>query len=288
MKFTSWITSFHQLASGKSRPLSNDEIVEIYLQKNREAASSIEQKPQADIITETRKIAPMVSAILEKSWAILDGKLTKLDLQHFILNEIKKDGLLPAMVGYNGFPAAIPISLNHEIIHNIPDQSVIKPNSLTTIEVGVSTGKAYASQTWTHGLKDLRLRNACKHALKAGITQVAPSTPINQIGLAISETINSAGFSVVEDYCGYGMGKNRIQDPQILGYDGYSSNKIPLMKAGDIYNIQVIANAGKKLTRLNMKNNWGVISKDRSQSAALSAMVLVTKDGAELLTKADM
>ena len=271
--------------------LDNKYLVRKYSTQNRDVAGLIKNSEFQDIITESRRIAPLVSEILRTiRGQISNEKMTKLQLQNYVVDRLEEYNLIPSMAGYHGFPAAIAISIDSELIHNIPDKTAILPSSIITVEIGASSNVAYASQTWSFLVpqadpKKSNLFAAAKLALNEALKQVRDGSHLGNIGHSIQTTIEGKGYSVVREFCGYGMGNSRIIEPQILGYG--NKNTGSKIKTGQILNIYILANEGKQSVILDT-DNWGVKTKDGSDSAAISAMVLVKPDGYELLSDIDL
>ena len=275
----------------QEKALENIELVEKFGTLNGKAAKSIQNTELKEIIKEAKNISPKVSGIHKKiKLALSSDAYSKLKLQSLIVDLLTAENLLPSMAGYNGFPSAVAISVNKELIHNIPDKSKIKPGSIVTVEIGASSDKAYASQTWSYLVPPIdkeryELLNAATLALKNGVKKIIPGGKIGDIGNAIQQTIESKGYNIVREYSGYAMGKERIMSPQILGYGKLGTG--PSIKPGQILNIHVMAIDGERNTKLH-KNGWGVQAKIGKNSVALSTMVLVTDTGYELLTSVEI
>jgi methionyl aminopeptidase len=284
------LLSFRNLWARKNTS-SNKYFVDKYRAKNQNASKLIKSAAPDDIIKESRRIAPLVSEVLQFAHSmILNEKITKLELQRHIIDNLDDHNLIPSMAGYNGFPAAIAISIDSELIHNIPDDTVILPSSLVTIEVGASSKKAFASQAWSFLKPPVDpnkkyLYRAAKLALLEALEQVKDGSRIGNIGNKIQTIVEERGYNVVREYCGYAMGAERILEPQILGYGNFDTG--PIMRAGQILNIHVMANEGKRSV-VAKSDGWGVKSKDGSNSVALSTMVLVKAASYELLSNIEI
>ncbi len=271
----------------KSSVSSNKFYINKFRAKNRNAAISIKNAPYEEVVEESRRIAPLVSKVLRSIHIkIANEKISKLELQSHVIDKLEEYNLIPSMAGYLGFPASIAISVDSELVHNIPDNTVISPGALVTVEIGASSNTAYASQAWSFfalpvDQKKRNLYKAAKLALDNALKQVRDGSPLGNIGYSIQATIEEKGYNVVREYCGYGMGNERIQEPQILGYGQREAG--PAMRAGQIFNIHVLATEGKRAITINT-DGWGVKSKDGRTSIALSAMVLVEPKGYVLLS----
>ncbi|ABC29767.1 Methionine aminopeptidase [Hahella chejuensis KCTC 2396] len=276
------------------QPKVNDrsfDVVERYASANRDAYQQIQNVSEESIIAESRRVAPIVSDILRSVKELLKReRVTGKDIQSYILERLDELQLYPAMAGYGGFPAAIGVSVNSQLIHHPPTDEVITDGSVVTIELGASSTSAYASQTWTFVKGDaskqrLNICNAALDALSCGIEKVWSSNRVGDISFAIQSAVENAGCHVVREYCGYGMGKNRIQDPQILCFGRPDTG--PKVQVGRILNIHVMATE-KRAKIEHSSDGWGVSSAQGGLCVGYSAMVLVTENGHEILSDINM
>jgi len=129
---------------------SNKAFIDKYWSQNGGAEKSIKNASYDNIVEESRRIAPIVSKVLRSIRTKISSEtFTKLELQSHVIDKLEEYSLIPSMAGYHGFPAAIAISIDSELIHNIPENTVIQPGALVTVEVGASSTTAYASQAWS-------------------------------------------------------------------------------------------------------------------------------------------
>lgn len=254
---------------------------------NRSNAESIQNCPEASIIKESKTIAPALSDIIKESGVSIKAGMSKRELHNLILNSILSRGFAPAMLGFHGFPACACISIDDEILNGLPTNDLIQDGSLISIETSISTPSAYASQAWSFTVGEAseekrQLLAATRHALSNTISTIHHGSLLGDIGHSIQSTLEENGESVIREYCGYGMGKKRIQAPQILGY-GKRGQGEPVL-SGQILNIQVIAKAGR-YNRIRMRPNfWTIVSKDGKPGAVTSAMILVGEKESLLLS----
>lgn len=267
--------------------VENAKIVEKYASLNSSAAKQIKSTSYENIVKESKRISPKISEIHEAIGLNLINKpYSKLELQEFVVAQLEKEGILPSMAGFKGFPAAIAVSINDELIHNLPDDTQIQPGSLVTVEIGGATNKAYAYQSWTYLVppsspQHKGLLDSAKKALSNAVDAIVPGAKVGDIGHAIQTAIEADGYNVVREFCGYRMGEEMMMEPQILGYGVPNTGAV--IKIGQILNIHVLAIDGGRGLKMR-DNGWGVYTKDGVNSVALSAMVLVSDSGGELLT----
>lgn len=277
-------TEAPELPSATAQPLSR---FDRFAADNREAFALIGTLPEPEIVAEERRLAAEVTDILLSLKPFMVEGGSRLEIQEHVLQQLDSRQLLPALVGYKGYPAAVPVSVNAQLISCLPSEKLLPASALVKVEVVVSSRKGYGAQSWTFATpgastEQLRLLSAAKDALEQGLRQVRGGESLGAIGGAIQEVLDTQGFSAVVEYCGYGMGRQRIQAPQVLGYR--VAGRSEPMVAGQVLNVQVLAKAGTPHVRV-MPNGWNVVAHDRCDGVVVSAMVRVTEGGAERLSR---
>jgi len=206
-------------------------------------------------------------------------------LAHDYIVDVQK--AIPANVGYRGFPKTVCTSVNHVICHGIPTESkVLKDGDIVNIDVTVikdgwhgDTSRMYF--VGTPGVLARRLVDTTYEAMMLGIGAVKPGATLGDVGAAIQKHAEAAGFSVVREYCGHGIGKVYHDEPQVLHY-GRSGTGLEL-KPGMTFTVEPMINAGKPQTK-QLPDGWTVVTKDHSLSAQWEHTVAVTESGFEILT----
>ncbi len=259
----------------------------ISIEPIRRCAAQVAARDDDVIRAESRRIAPVVSEALRQVGRGLRPGMTTRAVHDEVVTLLRRAGLEPAMAGYNGYPAGAAVSINDEILHAIPSDRQLRTGDLVTIETGGVSERAYASQGWTFAVGEVdeerhKLLVAARRALERAIGVVRRGARIGDLGAAIQEEIESAGFAVVRDYVGYGMGRERIQPPQLpcYGRAGTGRRLVP----GQVLHIHVIAKAGGWQVSLE-DDEWTTRSADGRPGVLLTAMVLVEEDGAVLLSR---
>ena len=206
-------------------------------------------------------------------------------LAHDYIVDVQK--AIPANVGYRGFPKTVCTSVNHVICHGIPTESkVLKDGDIVNIDVTVikdgwhgDTSRMYF--VGTPGVLAKRLVDTTYEAMMLGIGAVKPGATLGDVGAAIQKHAEAAGFSVVREYCGHGIGKVYHDEPQVLHY-GRSGTGLEL-KPGMTFTVEPMINAGKPQTK-QLPDGWTVVTSDGSPSAHFEHTVLTTETGPEILT----
>jgi methionyl aminopeptidase len=194
---------------------------------------------------------------------------------------------IPANVGYKGFPKTVCTSVNNVICHGIPNPGkVLKDGDIVNIDVTVikdgwhgDTSRMYF--VGTPGVLAKRLVDTTFEAMMRGIQAVRPGATLGDVGHAIQQHAEAAGFSVVKEYCGHGIGKVYHDEPQVLHY-GKPGTGVELKK-GMTFTIEPMINAGKPQTK-QLPDGWTVVTKDHSLSAQWEHTIAVTDNGFEILT----
>ena len=228
------------------------------------------------------EVLEMVTPLVKPG--ISTGELDKI-CHDFIVNE---QDAIPANVGYRGYEKTICSSLNQVVCHGIPDfQRKLKDGDILNIDVTVKkdgwhgdTSKMFlVGKSQPH---NERLVNITQECLYKGIEQVKPGAYLGDIGNAIQVHAENNHYSVVEDYCGHGIGEIYHEDPQVLHY-GKAGTGIELQE-GMCFTIEPMINLGTKYTKA-LADGWTVETKDGRNSAQWEHTLVVTSSGYEVLTK---
>ncbi|MDH5434907.1 MAG: type I methionyl aminopeptidase [Gammaproteobacteria bacterium] len=201
----------------------------------------------------------------------------------YIVNE---QDAIPAPLNYNGFPKSICTSVNHVICHGIPADKKLKDGDIINIDITVIKDGFHGdtSKMFYIGKPSVLAEKLCRvtqECLYKAIKIVKPGTRLGDIGNIIETHAKANRFSVVEDYCGHGIGEVFHEEPQVVHYGKAGTGMI--LEEGMTFTIEPMINAGKKHSRL-LKDDWTAVTKDKSLSAQWEHTLLVTKDGVEILT----
>ena len=199
---------------------------------------------------------------------------------------VSKQQAIPAPLNYRGFPKSICTSVNHQVCLGIPGNKILKDGDIVNIDITVIKDGFHGdtSKMFFVGKASVlgrRLVDITQKAMWKGIELVRPGAHLGDIGHAIQQFVESHGYSVVQEYCGHGIGRGFHEDPQVLHY-GSPGTGIQL-QAGMTFTIEPMVNAGKRNVKL-LPDGWTVVTKDRKPSAQWEHTLLVTADGYEVLT----
>jgi len=231
-----------------------------------------------------RIVAEVLSKLREK---VRPGVRTR-ELDKFAEEISQKRGAKPAFKGYHGYPYSLCISVNEVVVHGMPsEESVLKEGDIVGLDFGVCYQGFFGDATITLPVgkvneKALRLIQVTEQSLYAGIEQAKDGNRLGDISAAVQCVVEDAGYSVVRDFVGHGIGKNLHEDPQIPNF-GKKGRGIEL-KRGMILAIEPMVNAGKYKVKV-LPDGWTVITEDGSLSAHFEHSVAITDNGPDILSK---
>ncbi|AUH51074.1 type I methionyl aminopeptidase [Chromobacterium sp. ATCC 53434] len=205
---------------------------------------------------------------------------------------VNVQGTIPAPLNYapDGhvpYPKSVCTSVNHVICHGIPNDKPLKNGDIVNLDITVIKDGYHGDTSRMFYVGDVNphARRLCKityEAMWKGIEKVKPGATLGDIGYAVQSFAEAAGYSVVQEFCGHGIGKKFHEEPQILHY-GRPGTGLEI-QAGMIFTIEPMINQGKRHLRM-LADGWTVVTKDRSLSAQWEHTVLVTETGYEILTQ---
>jgi len=244
-------------------------------------------KSPADI-AKSREAGQLAASVLQMIAPHVKAGVTTEELDQrchdYIVHELK---VIPANVGYNGFPKTVCISVNHVVCHGIPSpDKVLKHGDIVNIDVAIIKDGWFGDTSRMYFVGEpsplaRRLVNTTYEAMRAGIQQVRPGATLGDVGHAIQTVAHRERFSVVREYCGHGIGQVYHEDLQVLHY-GQRGQGVRLQE-GMVFTIEPMLNAGKRDTK-ELPDGWTVVTRDHSLSAQWEHMVAVTANGFEVLT----
>lgn len=219
---------------------------------------------------------------------VTTGELDRLCHDHMV----NVQGTVPAPLnyappGYKPFPKSICTSVNHQVCHGIPGDRVLKNGDVLNIDITVIKDGWHGdtSRMFLVGQPSVaarRLSTVTYECMWRGIDQIRPGATVGDIGHAVQKHAEAAGFSIVREYCGHGIGRRFHEEPQILHYGRPGSG--PTLQPGMIFTVEPMLNAGRREIR-ELADGWTIVTKDHSLSAQWEHTVLVTDDGFEILTQ---
>ncbi len=233
-----------------------------------------------------RQAGQIVAKVLQELSRVIEPGLTTRSLDSVARRRIAKCQAEPAFLGYMGFPASICVSLNEEVVHGIPDHRRLKKGDIVSIDVGVRY-KGYcgdAAASFPVGeVSSLaeRLLKVTEESLRQGIAKAYPGNNLYDISAAVQAYVEAAGFSVVREYVGHGIGTEMHEEPQVPNF--VPLGKGPVLEQGMVLAIEPMVNAGGWEVE-TQDDQWTVVTRDGSLSAHFEHTVAILEDGPDILT----
>ena len=237
---------------------------------------------------EKTKIAGSIAAgaLDEVSKAIKPGISTN-KIDKICYEFINDNQAYSAPLYYRGFPKSCCTSTNHIVCHGIPSEKILKDGDIVNVDVtAVKDGwHGDTSRTFKVGEVSIRaqkLVDTTYEAMMKAIKIVKDGVHLGDIGNLIQNHVEAQGFSVVQDFCGHGIGQAFHQEPNVLHYGEKGTGE--KIKTGMIFTIEPMINAGNYETKV-LNDGWTAVTKDKKLSAQFEHTIGVTKDGYEIFTK---
>jgi len=240
-----------------------------------------------DEVARIREACLVVHEVLEELARAARPGATTADLDRIALERTRARGATPAFLGYHGYPAALCISLNDEVVHGIPSpRRVLREGDLVGLDFGVVKDGFYGDAARTVAVGSVseaavRLVETTRDALAAAIAAATPGNRVGDIGAAVQALVEGRGFSVVRDFVGHGIGRRLHEPPQVPNF-GRPGTGEPL-RPGMVLAIEPMVNAGAPEVEV-LDDGWTAVTADGSLSAHFEHTVAVTENGPEILT----
>jgi methionyl aminopeptidase len=233
-----------------------------------------------------RKAGRVVAEMHEVCTRAAKPGATTADLDAAAREVLDRRGARSNFLNYHGFPAVACISPNEVIVHGIPDDRVLEDGDIVSVDCGaiIEGWHGDAAITIPVGTIDdesQRLIDATRAALEAGIAQVVMGNRLGDIGAAVESEASAAGFSIVREYVGHGIGTAMHEDPEVPNFG--TPGRGMRLRTGMVLAIEPMLNVGKRSTRL-LDDGWTVVTADGSRSAHFEHTVALTDNGPEILT----
>lgn len=234
-----------------------------------------------------REAGRVVAEALDSVFDALEPGITTAELDDIARREIRSQGAKPAFLGLYGFPAVACISLNAEIVHGIPGDRVVLDGDLVSIDCGAIVDGYYSDCARTaiagHAAdaEHRRLVDVCRESLERGIAQCVVHNRVGDISEAVEQYVRDAGFELVREYSGHGVGKELHEAPLIPNVGTAGSG--PMLVEGMTIAIEPMIMTGSWETKV-LDDGWTVTTADGSLSAHFEHTVAITADGPEVLT----
>lgn len=215
--------------------------------------------------------------------------ITTAELDEAVAKLLAAEGAQPAFLGYHGFPAHICTSVNEEVVHGIPKDRRLEEGDIVGIDIGAVVEGYYGDSAWTYPVGKVspeaqRLLEVTEASLFAAIEKARPGGRLSDVSHAVQSYVEAAGFSVVRDFVGHGIGRAMHEAPQIPNYG--PPGRGPRLKVGMTLAIEPMVNSGTHEVEI-LEDRWTVVTKDAGYSAHFEHTVAITPDGPLILTTLD-
>ncbi len=241
-------------------------------------------------IATMRRAGEVVAAVIAAVRAAVRPGVTTADLDAIAERVTLEHGATASFKGYRGFPATVCASINDEIVHGIPSSKrVLADGDLFKLDCGAIIDGFHADSAVTIPVGNvsqeaLKLIETCERALWAGIGECRPGKRLGDVGHAVQTVAEGAGFSVVREYVGHGIGRALHEEPPVPNYG--SPGKGLALKTGLVIAVEPMVNAGSHETRL-LRDKWTVKTADGALSAHFEHTIAITESGPWVLTDPD-
>ncbi len=237
-------------------------------------------------IAKMRKAGKVVAEIHEKTRAIIRPGITTREIDAVSREVLERRGARSNFLNYHGFPATVCTSPNDMIVHGIPSDLVLVDGDIISVDCGAIVegyhgDAAYTAPVGEVSKEALRLMEVTEASLWKGIEQLRDGNRLHEVGRAVQNVAEAAGYSVVRNYVGHAIGTEMHEEPQVPNY--WPGTPGPRVKVGNVFAIEPMVNAGGPET-VELADRWSVVTADGRLSAHFEHTIAVTEAGPEVLT----
>lgn len=230
-----------------------------------------------------RIVAEILEGVKEK---VQPGIETR-ELDELAEDMCRQRRVKPAFKGYRGYPRSICVSVNEEVVHGIPGPRCLKAGDLVSLDFGVKYEGFYGDAAITVGVGDVgekarALIAATEESLYAGIAQVKAGQRLSDISHAVQTVVEGAGFGVIREFVGHGIGRSLHEDPQIPNFG--PPDRGPVMQVGMTFAIEPMTSMGSWKVRI-LQDGWTAVTQDGSWAAHFEHSVALTENGVLILSR---
>jgi methionyl aminopeptidase len=233
-----------------------------------------------------RQASRIVARVLAELEPLVRPGIRTRDLDLYAEKRVRELGAVAAFKGYRGYPASVCVSVNEEIIHGIPSGRIIQDGDLVSLDFGVLFEGFYGDAAVTVPAGEVspearRLAEAAEEAFRAGFKMLKVGNRVSDISAAVQKSVEAAGFSVIRQFVGHGIGRSLHEEPQVPNFG--NSGRGPKLKPGMTLAIEPMIAFGDWEAEV-LADGWTAVTRDRSLSAHFEHTIALTEDGPEILT----
>jgi methionyl aminopeptidase len=241
----------------------------------------------ADEVKTMRRAGRVVAEMHDRLRQAVRPGVTTRHLDGLARVVLSQRGATSNFLGYHGYPAVICASVNDVIVHGIPDDTPLDEGDVVSIDCGAIVDGYHGDAAFTVGVgaisaKAQMLVDVTRRALDAAIKEMVAGHRLGDVGYAVQATVERAGFDVVREYVGHGIGTAMHEPPDVPNYGRPGKGK--KLAVGDVLAVEPMVCAGRSATRV-LDDGWTVVTVDGSLAAHWEHTIAVTENGPEVLTK---
>ncbi len=233
-----------------------------------------------------RRAGRVVAEIIAETRAFIRPGVTTAEVDAVARKVLERRAARSNFLNYHGFPAVICTSPNNMIVHGIPGDYRVKEGDILSVDCGAIVEGYHGDAAYTTAVGEVspvaaRLIEVTERSLWAGIDKMRPGNRLHEIGRAVQEVAEAAGFSVVRKYVGHAIGTAMHEEPQVPNY--WPGSPGPRLRVGNVFAVEPMVNVGGPDT-VELEDGWSVVTADGSLSAHFEHTIAVTEHGPEVLT----
>jgi methionyl aminopeptidase len=237
-------------------------------------------------VEKLRGAGRIVAETLAMLGAAIAPGIETIELDRMAEELIRKRGAVPAFPTVPGYHHTLCVSINEQVVHGIPGKRRLEEGDLVSIDCGVILDGFFGDHAWSFGVGRIgeeaqRLLVAGEEALRQGIAQATAGRHLHDVSAAIERAATYAGFSVVRDYVGHGIGRELHEDPQVPNFGTPGTGM--KMRRGLVLALEPMLNAGTHEVEV-LQDGWTVVTKDRRLSVHFEHVVAIMEEGPEVLS----
>jgi methionyl aminopeptidase len=231
----------------------------------------------------------IVADILQELSTLVKPGVKTIELDRYAEEQARKRGARPAFKGYRGYSHSLCTSVNNVVVHGIPSERILEEGDILSLDFGIYYQGYYGDAALTVPVSRVseaarKLMQVTEESLYRGIEQARAGNRLGDISAAVQECVEVAGFSVVRDFVGHGIGKSLHEDPQIPNY-GVRGKGVEL-RPGMVFAIEPMVNEGTYEVKV-LSDGWTVQTADGKLSAHFEHSVVITENGPVILSRSD-
>ena len=237
-------------------------------------------------IERIREAGRIVAQALLLAGKVIEPGISTLEIDAYVEAHIKKQKARPAFKGYRGFPAATCISIDEVVVHGIPGTRRLRGGQIVGVDIGVELNGYFADAAATFAVAEVagdvkKLMKTGQAALAAGINMAVGGNHLYDISAEVQRVAEAAGYSVVREFVGHGIGRALHEEPQVPNYA--QAGRGPKLNPGMVLALEPMVNMGGYEVEV-MKDQWTVVTLDRRLSVHYEHTIVITEGEPEILT----